>query len=198
MTDLDDAQALLTAWEKEIDETIGWDEMNRFRFLTKYGQNDFKVALGLSLPPISPAIHPVQAIESIHKNVIGPMFGGWVPESIYGIALANEGWTYPADFLEGADEAEAKRRIEACGPPSNHPRRVELRIVSCMTQDGPLMGQRMRGWTEFEWMPVDRPAKLGGRVLDALASVVKPKEGTAYDPDMDRDDALRERSKPQQ
>lgn len=89
------------------------------------------------------------------------LLGKKAPDEALGVLLVTEGWTFPEDVVNSAREDGSY----VLGPPSEHPRRVELRQVVGMMKDGSAVYvRRHRG----EEPRVEGDASVRGRIVDAL------------------------------
>lgn len=85
-------------------------------------------------------------------------------ESVLGAVLVSEGWNYPPDVME--EVASGKLALEELPTPSEHPRRVEVRIVTAVFRDGTQRTvMRNRGESAHVWKD---GANLQGRLVRAL------------------------------
>ena len=57
-------------------------------------------------------------------------------EGVVGLVLATEGWAYPEDIKFGKDDQAVMQQYYKMMPPSEHPRRREVRSLSLMDRTG--------------------------------------------------------------
>lgn len=99
------------------------------------------------------------------------------------IALHNEAWTYPMDVVEHVrremdlstsdPDRVADRIEEVYGYPSEHPRRVEMRVVSVMDRAGNLVAaSRRRDTNEVQVLDSEGKSVISGRLVQALRYVM--------------------------
>ena len=102
----------------------------------------------------------VSLLAHLPGHPYNAMIGERAPANADAAALVTEGWDYPDDVKQSG--------VPPSVPPSQHPRRVEVRLAIMVDRSGALHGARRVRGGRLDW----HETGLEGRVPDALRRVM--------------------------